>query len=75
MRSRLTGCFDLFHRPFEPLSSTQDPKQNAVRNDDADSDDGVVERLGIDRLSKAFSYNLIGLIGIQRDPLHSLGAG
>ena len=61
MRSRLTGCFDLFHRPFEPLSRAQDPKKNAVRDDDANSNDGVVERLRIDRLSKEFRFGLIEL--------------
>ena len=49
--------FDLFHGPAEPFPSTYNPETHAIEYDYSHSDDGVVERLRVDRLSKGTSVS------------------
>ncbi len=42
--------FDLFHGATEPLPGAEHPETDAVDDDCPDSNDGVVERQGVNRL-------------------------
>lgn len=58
--------FDLPHRSSEPLARAEVPETEAVDEDDAHCDDGVVQRLGVDRLGKESAFVLMPIRSMKR---------